>query len=192
MKEPPAGRSESSCRTATAVWSDFCAVAPSPDLKQRLRAELAEARRRSTSPLAESLGLARAPRRLGFDDGMIIPPDQLPDGTPFAAVRATAAERAPLRGSVRVVVVLVQFSDRAMGQTAAHFNDLFFSTGVLPHGSVKEYFREATGSLVEIVGEVVGPFTLPNTLAFYARRRAAKTPCRWRGRRYRRPRLAGW
>jgi immune inhibitor A len=67
-----------------------------------------------------------------------------------------------------VIVVLAQFSDRAMTQPASHFRDLFFSTGVLPNGSVKEYFKEATNSLVDIVGEVVGPFQLPQTLAFYA------------------------
>ena len=155
-------------RTARAVWSDFCAVAPSPELKERLIAELADARRRSTSPLAAALGLARAPRPLGFDDGTIIPPDQFPVGTPFRAIRASAAERAPLRGAVRVVVVLVQFSDRAMTQPASHFNELFFSTGVMPNGSVKEYFKEVTGGLVDIVGEVAGPFQLPQTNAWYA------------------------
>jgi immune inhibitor A len=154
--------------TAVAVWSDFCAVAPHPDAKARLKAELADVRKRAASPFAESLRLARTPRRLGFDDGVIIPPDQLPVGTPFSAISRTAADRAPLRGAVRVIVVLTQFTDRAMGQTAAHFNDLFFSTGVLPNGSVKEYYREVTGNLVDIVGEVVGPFTLPQTLAFYA------------------------
>jgi len=49
-----------------------------------------------------------------------------------------------------------------------HFNDLFFSTGVLPHGSVKEYYNEATGGLIDITGEVVGPYPLPQTLAWYA------------------------
>ncbi len=155
-------------RAATAVWSEFCAVAPSPELKERLRTDLAEAQKRSKSPLAESFALARGPRRLGFDDGVIVPPDQFPVGTPYGSIRAAAAERAPLRGAVRVIVVLVQFSDRPLGQSAAHFNDLFFSTGVVPHGSVKEYFHEVTGGLVDIVGEVVGPYTLPQTLAWYA------------------------
>ena len=51
--------------------------------------------------------------------------------------------RKPLRGAVRVGVVLVDFADRAMTPTPAHFRDLFFSTrraaarqraGVLPRG----------------------------------------------------------
>src|SRR5262245_48189576 len=161
-------RNRSVYRTATTVWSEFCAVAPSPELKERLKADLEDAKRRSASPLAESFAIARGPRRLGFDDGVIMPPDQLPVGTPYAAIRATAADRAPLRGAVRVIVVLVQFSDHAIGQNAAHFNDLFFSTGVLQHGSVKEYYHEVTANLVDIVGEVVGPFTLPHTLGWYA------------------------
>jgi immune inhibitor A len=151
-----------------AVWSDFCAVAPSPELKEKLLVELADARKRSTSPLGAALGIARGPRRLGFDDGVIIPPERFPVGTPVGAIRAAAAERAPLRGAVRVIVVLVQFSDRAMTQPASHFQELFFSTGVMPHGSVKEYYKDVTGGLVDIVGEIAGPFQLPQTNAWYA------------------------
>ena len=153
---------------AIAVWSDFCAVAPSPELRDKLKMELADVSKRAKGPLASALGLARGPRRLGFDDGVIIPPEQFPVGTPMKSIRSAAAERAPLRGAVRVIVVLVQFSDHAMGQNAQHFSDLFFSTGVLPHGSVREYYRDVTGGMIDIVGEVVGPFQLPQTLAWYA------------------------
>ncbi|HJU40631.1 MAG TPA: M6 family metalloprotease domain-containing protein [Tahibacter sp.] len=155
-------------RHGDAVWSDFCAVAPSPELKQRLKAELAQARRTLAPSIAASVGLARSPRVLGFNDGVIVPPDAFPAGTPQAAIRAVAAERAPLRGAVRVIVVLVDFSDRAMAATAAHFSDLFFSTGKVATGSVREYYREASGGVVDIVGEVVGPLRMPRTLAWYA------------------------
>lgn len=154
-------------RAAIAVWSDFCAVAPSPELKDRLKAELAQLRSSGT-PLAGILALSRLPRKLGFNDGVIIPPEQFPLGTPQRAVAAAALERAPLRGTVRVIVVLVDYSDKPMAQSADHFRDLFFSTGSLPHGSVKEYYREVTGGLVDLAGEVVGPFRLPQTLAWYA------------------------
>jgi immune inhibitor A len=154
--------------TAKAVWSDFCAVAPSPELKDRLKAELAEFRTSGAGALANIAALARAPRYPGFDDGTIIPPDHFPAGTPAAVIRASAAERAPLRGTVRIAVILVQFSDKAIGQSVQHFKDLFFSTGVLPNGSVKEYFREVTNNLIDLTGEVVGPFQLPQTLAWYA------------------------
>ena len=99
---------------------------------------------------------------------MIIPPEEFPLGVSAATIRNAAAQQAPLRGTVRVIVVLVDFSDKQMTASKQHFQDLFFSTGVLPHGSVKEYFREVTGGLVDIAGEVVGPFRLPQTLAWYA------------------------
>lgn len=154
------------------LGSDFCAVAPSPELKAKLKAELVQVRSTVSSELASALTLARSPTRLGFNDGVIFPPDQFPEGTPKSAIRSAAADRAPLRGPLRVIVVLVQFSDKAMAetaqQTASHFRDLFFSSGVMPHGSVKEYYQEVTGGLVDIVGEVVGPYTLPQTLAWYA------------------------
>jgi len=151
-----------------AVWSDFCAVAPSPELKARLAAELTTLRRKSSPALGGLLSIGGMPRRLGFDDGVIIPPERFPLGTPMKKIRAAAALRKPLRGKVRVVVVLAQFSDRALGASAQHYRDLFFSNGVLPHGSVREYYREVTGGLIDIDGEVVGPLQLPHTLAWYA------------------------
>jgi immune inhibitor A len=153
--------------TVTAVWSEFCAVAADPALKQRLRTELATARERSPE-VAPLLGFAPEPKWLGFNDGVIIPPEEYPLSTTAETLRRAAASRAPLQGVVRVIVVLVDYSDKVMEHTAAHFNDLFFSTGVLPHGSVKEYFAEVTGGLVDIAGEVQGPFRLPQTLEWYS------------------------
>jgi len=152
----------------TEALEGMCAIAPAPELRDRLKAELANLRESSLSGLAQSLSICRDPRRLGFNDGVIIPPSEFELGTAFSAIRGAAAERAPLRGAVRVIVVLVDFSDRVMVQPNSHFRDLFFSTGVLPHGSVKEYYREVSGGLVDITGEVVGPFRMPETLAWYA------------------------
>jgi immune inhibitor A len=148
--------------------SDVCFVPPSPELRQRWADELDRARREGQAPGADVLGLLRKPRRLGFDDGVIIPPEEFPLGTSLETIRSAAADRAPLRGTVRVIVILVQFSDRPMGNTTAHFRDLFFSTGVLPHGSVKEYYTEVTNGLITLAGDVVGPYQLPQTLAWYA------------------------
>lgn len=150
--------------SASEADRELCAVAASPALAERLRAA-ARAVRGPTAIPAE----LTSPRRLGFNDGVILPPSSFPRGTPARRVRAAAADRAPLRGTVRVVVVLAEFSDRALqpGQ-AERFRDLFFSTGVVSTGSVTEYYTEVTGGLVQIAGEVVGPFTMPQTLEWYA------------------------
>ncbi|RYP88441.1 M6 family metalloprotease domain-containing protein [Nocardioides guangzhouensis] len=109
------------------------------------------------------------PRHPGFNDGLLYPGTYYPVGTTLEVARAAALERAPLRGTVRVIVVLVDFSDHPMPNGAdARFRDLFFSTGVLPHGSVKEYYTEASKGLITLDGEVVGPYRLPQPVATYA------------------------
>ena len=115
-----------------------------------------------------AIALSRSPRPLGFDDGVIIPPDQFPLGTLMLSICSAAADRAPLRGTLRVIVVLIQFSDRASA-APPRISMICFSTGVVPHGSVKEYYRDVSGGLIDIAGEVIGRLTLPQTLAFCAK-----------------------
>lgn len=151
---------------AVAVWSDFCAVSPSPELREKLQEDLQ--RTRTASALGNQLVVGGTPRRFGFDDGTTIPSDWYGIGTPRAVIAGAAAARAPLTGTVRVVIVLADFDDREMTSGRQHFEELFFSTGKLPHGSVREYFREVTHGLVDIAGEVVGPIRLPRKLSWYA------------------------
>ncbi len=150
-------RAESRIR---AVHTELCAVAPSPQLRERMREGLRGG--------AEVPALARDPRPLGFNDGVIRPPSSFPPGTSLTDVRSAAAQRAPLRGTLRVIVVLVDFTDKRFEQATSRFEDLFFSTGAIPTGSVREYYADVTGGLVTITGQVVGPFTMPQTLAWYA------------------------
>ncbi len=139
-----------------------CWVSPHPELLGRMRGDLGE-----DHELRTLVELRRSRRPLGYGDGTIIPPNEFPLGTPMSVIRGAAAQRAPLRGAVRVLVVLVDFPDLAMTTTAAHLQELFFSNGVLPHGSVKEYYLEATHGLIEIVGDVVGPFRMSRPLSVY-------------------------
>jgi immune inhibitor A len=159
---------------------DRCLVAPAPELKARIDSQLQALRERAGTEDEARVGadlaarlrvqLERRSKPVGMDDGMIFPGFQFDPGTPAQVVRAAAAERAPLRGVIRVVVVLAEFTDRKMeaAHTKEHFNELFFSTGVLPNGSVKEYFDEVAHGLIRIEGEVVGPYQLPNSLQEYA------------------------
>lgn len=153
-----------SSRPSTHRPPEFCAIAPSPALRDRLRSAAADAASAARLPVS----VPGARRYFGFDDGVIMPPHRFPAGASAIDVRHAAAQRAPLRGTVRVAVVLVEFSDRALTGSKAHFEQLFFSTGEVPTGSVADYYREATGGLVEIAGQVVGPFTMPQPLAWYA------------------------
>jgi immune inhibitor A len=142
----------------------LCAVAPSPQLRERMREQLRNLRADADVPIA----LAGDPRLPGFNDGTIMPPSAFGPGTRLRDVRRAAADRAPLRGDVRVVVVLADFTDKAFEVDTSRFEELFFSTGTIPTGSVSEYYKDVTGGLVTISGQVVGPFTMPQTLAWYA------------------------
>jgi immune inhibitor A len=144
-----------------------CLVPAHPKLRARIRETLKEFRG-STRGVVATMLRAREPMAPGLNDGLIKPGTHFPVGTPLALVRRAAAERAPLRGALKIVAVLVDFEDQQLATDAAHFQELFFSEGVLPDGRVKEYFREVSQGLIEIEGEVVGPHRLPQTLAAYA------------------------
>jgi immune inhibitor A len=144
-----------------------CMVAPSPDLRERIKTAIAALAASGALPQGLSLQAAE-PRALGLNDGVIIPPEEFAAGTApsiisSAAVRATG----PLRGTVRVIVVLVDFSDKPMTQTRQHFQDLFFSKGK-PQKSVREYYLDVTHGLIDLQGDVVGPLRLPQTIKTYA------------------------
>ena len=144
-----------------------CSVAPHPALRSKIKRAMKAMMRSGEAPAALRVKLAE-PRILGFNDGVIVPPQEFPLGTAPSAIRAAAAERAPLRGALRVIVVLVDFSDKPMTKKPKHFEELFFSQGVLRTKSVREYFAEVTHGLIDIQGEVVGPFRLPKTIRTYA------------------------
>lgn len=143
---------------------ECCMVAPAPELNDSIKMEIRKLRKRELGPMYKIQDREAA----GLNDGLIYPGDMFPVGTPLRIVRRAAAERAPLKGAVRVIVVLAQFSDKPMLQTNQHFQDLFFSTGVLPNGSVREYYKEVTNGAVDIQGEVVGPYMMPKTIKEYA------------------------
>jgi len=146
---------------------DCCMVAPSPELRNRIRSELETLRETASGPVANLLKV-KSETPPGLNDGLVYPGSLFPLGTPVRLIRNAAADRTPISGSVRVIVVLVEFSDRKFSLNRQHYEELFFSQGVLPNGSVREYYREVTNQLVDIIGEVVGPFTLPLSLAQYS------------------------
>lgn len=70
----------------------------------------------------------------------------------------------------RVIVVLVDFPNKHFdqAQNVKHFEDLFFSTGVIPTGSVNEYYKEVSNQLISISGQVIGPYTMPHDETYYS------------------------
>jgi immune inhibitor A len=155
---------------ATAAASDDgrrCMVAPAPAVRRQVGERLRRADEAGIALPGHRVRL-RPPDRMGLNDGLIIPGNEFPLGTPPSRVRRQAAERAPLRGTLQVIVVLVEFPDRKLEVPADRFEELFFSTEMMATGSVRDYFRDVTRGLVDIDGQIVGPYELPETLEAYA------------------------
>jgi immune inhibitor A len=143
-------------------------VAPHPTLMERLRASALE-ESANLDPALRTKRFIRLERTApGLNDGLIVPGSYFPVGTPLEAVRSVALRRAPLRGEVRVIVVLVEFPGKPMGRTPADVEELFFSENSLATGSVREFYTEVSGGAVTIGGEVVGPYTMSQPITHYA------------------------
>ncbi|KIW54983.1 hypothetical protein PV05_07303 [Exophiala xenobiotica] len=145
-----------------------CLVPPHP----MLRAHLAEDRLKGQPQQALGQIVLSGPTGTfhGLNDGTIFPRSQFQQipVPSLARMRRAALERTPLRGPIRVAIVLVDFSDKPMTMSKQHFEELFFSKGKIPTGSVTEYYEDVSGGKVELTGEVVGPFRMPLKLAQYA------------------------
>eukprot|EP00884_Botryococcus_braunii_P021405 jgi/Botrbrau1/7949/Bobra.9_2s0107.1 len=116
---------------------------------------------------AIKLGLGRIHKLFGFNDGCIYPPSRFPAGTPLSVMKAAALNKAPIKGDFQTLIVLVDFPDHKFspGHDTAYFQDLFFGED---KNSVKQYYKTVTTGKMNFAGKVVGPFTLPNTMKYYA------------------------
>ena len=145
-----------------------CMIAPSPEIREQLKKELRRLKELSSNEMLSNLLTPKQQTRLGLNDGLIYPGNVFPICTSAAAVRTRSAQRAPLRGNIRVVVVLIEFPDKKISFNKKNYEDLFFSSGVIPTGSVKEYYKEVTNGLINIEGEVLGPLMMPKKIVHYA------------------------
>ncbi len=78
----------------------------------------------------------------------------------------------PLNGSPKTLIILVNFSDKnfvtSSPQTA--FTNLLNESGYSTNGgtgSARDYFRDASNGVFQPQFDVVGPYTLSNTMAYY-------------------------
>lgn len=70
-------------------------------------------------------------------------------------------------GTVKLLVILVSFSDLPFTYTNQNFQDLVKQHNYNNYGSVKDFYLQNSDSIFTMDIDVVGPFTLPNTMAYY-------------------------
>lgn len=79
--------------------------------------------------------------------------------------------KAVTTGTVRLLLILVAFNDKPFTYTQTDFNNLCNQIGYNTNGatgSVKEYYSDNSGGLINMVIDVVGPVTLPQNSSYYA------------------------
>ncbi len=81
---------------------------------------------------------------------------------------------APVLGTRKTLVLLVDFSDKAAAQTQSHYNDMLFSTGTYTNGSMRDFYREASYNKLDVTGSVSGTgsptagwYRVPNKKSYY-------------------------
>jgi len=92
--------------------------------------------------------------------------------TQNAATRASNVYL-PTTGTVKLLCILVNFSDKAFIKTPAEFDALMNQVGYNAagaKGSVRDYYLENSYGLLDLQTTIVGPVTLSNTSAYYATR----------------------
>lgn len=82
-------------------------------------------------------------------------------------VQLLAIPKKGVRGTLRVMVLLVDFPDRPGSLSPTHYEDLLFSKGVHPTGSMRDYYAEVSNGKVDVVGTVHGWFRMPRTYSTY-------------------------
>jgi immune inhibitor A len=73
----------------------------------------------------------------------------------------------PITGDLEVIVLLVDFPDLPGVLPKEHYEDLLFSQGTYPTGSMADYYYEVSKEKVSIKGSVHGWFRLPKSYIYY-------------------------
>lgn len=101
-----------------------------------------------------------------------VSPQQLPLNTQrtASATLASPLSYAPISGTMKNLVVLVNFSDTAISYAASDYDALFNRINFTADGaigSVKDYFHEVSNNALTVQSTVAGPVTLDNPMAYY-------------------------
>jgi immune inhibitor A len=97
---------------------------------------------------------------VGMDDAAQFVP--APEGLELLAIPSQ-----PVIGKVQIIVLLVDFSDRLGMLPPSHYEDLLFSQGNYPTGSMRDYYKEVSLGKVDVVGTVHGWLRMPEPYSFY-------------------------
>jgi immune inhibitor A len=86
--------------------------------------------------------------------------------------RLVAVPTRAVTGGVRVIVLLVDFSDKPGHRPPHEFEDMLFSQGTFQTGSLRDYYTEVTLGKVDVTGSVHGWLRMPRKYSYYVNGRS--------------------
>src|SRR5215470_7326784 len=92
------------------------------------------------------------------------------DGSRRVAAKGMELVAVPTRkvtGTVRVIVLLVDFPDKPGARSAEQYEDMLFSKKTFQTGSLRDYYQEVTLGKVDVTGFVHGWLRMPQEYAYY-------------------------
>lgn len=129
-------------------WGNFSFVPPSPGLLEKIK------RTKEILQSGENLPEIETADVLDFNTLTLITslPVKAKSGFPASAVKAPA----PVTGTRKALVLLIDFSDKTAVTAQAHYNNLLFSVGTYATGSMRDYYREVSYNKLDVIGAVSG------------------------------------
>lgn len=150
------------CRGHTA--RGLCRMPPAPHVMAALYMEFKRKAKRGTSfaKYLESIGFTDPSIDTnGMDDRLLAIPRA------GGGVELLSLPTQKITGELRVIVLMVDFDDKPGVKEVGHYQDLLFSKGVHPTGSMRDFYAEASNGKVDVVGSVHGWLRMPQSYAYY-------------------------
>lgn len=74
---------------------------------------------------------------------------------------------APKIGTVKALVLLVEFPDNKSTEKKGHFEKMLFSKGAVSTGSLRDYYQEVSYNQLDVTGDVYGWYQAPHPYSYY-------------------------
>jgi len=80
------------------------------------------------------------------------------------------------QGTIKALVILVDFQDNLSHTNKDHYKEMLFSSGTYPTGSMRDYFREVSNARLDVVGDVFGWYRMPQKYEYYVNNNFGEGP----------------
>ncbi|MFC1981563.1 immune inhibitor A domain-containing protein, partial [Chloroflexota bacterium] len=82
-----------------------------------------------------------------------------------------AREAVPTVGTKRALVILIDFSDCTATRSQSDVDDMLFSSGTYPTGSMRDFYKEISYNNLDVIGTVTGAnggwYRVPHPKTYY-------------------------